>query len=188
MLIWHKKDFLLVCYFTNNGFDDESESWIARKMVIDYSRQLFEVVDCEIGEEENGKKFFINEKEVCFNISHTKGCIVIAMRKGGQIGIDVECVRKKSDKVIERYFSMDEKEQIQNADNVELAETVIWTKKEAYAKCTGEGLNRSTLSINTMGNRFVLSNKEVDDSQGYTYYKYETILVKQFVITVCYVM
>lgn len=110
------------------------------------------------------------------------------MRKGGQIGIDVECVRKKSDKVIERYFSMDEKEQIQNADNVELAETVIWTKKEAYAKCTGEGLNRSTLSINTMGNRFVLSNKEVDDSQGYTYYKYETILVKQFVITVCYVM
>ena len=50
MLIWHKKDFLLVCYFTNNGFDDESESWIARKMVIDYSRQLFEVVDCEIGE------------------------------------------------------------------------------------------------------------------------------------------
>ena len=52
MLIWHKKDFLLVCYFTNNGFDDESESWIARKMVIDYSRQLFEVVDCEIGEED----------------------------------------------------------------------------------------------------------------------------------------
>ena len=73
MLIWHKKDFLLVCYFTNNGFDDESESWIARKMVIDYSRQLFEVVDCEIGEEENGKKFFINEKEVCFNISHVNG-------------------------------------------------------------------------------------------------------------------
>ena len=81
---------------------------------------------------------------LCFNLSHSAGLVVYAIAKERNLGIDVEHVRPESagDDIAKRYFSAREVSDLQTLPPEAKVEGFFhcWTRKEAYLKATGMGL------------------------------------------------
>lgn len=102
---------------------------------------------------EKGKPFFQNNNSLHFSLSHTNKHIAICFHNK-PIGIDIECIRKAKKEIAERFFHPKEYKylnQIQDQEILNQEFTRIWTLKEAFVKCTGEGIanNLKTFSIKT---------------------------------------
>jgi 4'-phosphopantetheinyl transferase len=79
-----------------------------------------------------------------FNLAHSHGNAVYAFARQHQVGIDIELIRDdfQVDEVAGRYFSSREIEELGKLPLTERAEGFFlgWTRKEAYIKARGEGL------------------------------------------------
>ena len=94
-----------------------------------------------------------------FSISHSDDIVVVAINEG-PVGIDVEHIREVSPRLARKYFCDDENFYVfghepKDVDFEHMASTdirmrffEIWTAKEAYLKCLGEGLSHLR-SVNT---------------------------------------
>lgn len=93
-----------------------------------------------LGTDERGKPRFAGACEPHFNLSHAGSRVVCAMASY-EVGIDVERIRPCKDAVMKRCFTSEERKAVReaggDADNVF---TALWTRKEALAKLSGEGL------------------------------------------------
>jgi 4'-phosphopantetheinyl transferase len=82
--------------------------------------------------------------ELCFNLSHSSGLAVYAIARSRTLGIDVEHLRADSagEDIARRYFSGREVSDLQTLAADERVEGFFrcWTRKEAYLKATGMGL------------------------------------------------
>src|SRR5262249_48037202 len=81
-----------------------------------------------------------------FNLSHSQNLALYAFALDREVGVDVEAMRPLDDaaEIARRYFSQAENaafERIVPAQRLE-AFFNCWTRKEAFLKATGEGLNR----------------------------------------------
>jgi 4'-phosphopantetheinyl transferase len=79
-----------------------------------------------------------------FNLSHSHGLALYAFCIGRELGIDTEKIRPKfaSEGIAERYFSATEQRELAEVPK-ELRDTAFflcWTRKEAYIKAHGDGL------------------------------------------------
>ena len=85
-------------------------------------------------------KPFISSESLQFNISHTKGLIVMAVSEDFELGIDVEHEARKNTgaEIADRFFSPIEIEQLRQTDPDAFLD--FWTLKEAYIKAQGKGL------------------------------------------------
>ncbi|MBO7276897.1 MAG: 4'-phosphopantetheinyl transferase superfamily protein [Bacteroidales bacterium] len=94
-----------------------------------------------IAVKEKGKPYFLYNENLHFSISHTKSLIAIALHNK-EIGIDIENTRKCNLNLAKRYFHQEEYIYLSSLPKEEQDEafTKIWTQKEAYVKCTGEGI------------------------------------------------
>jgi 4'-phosphopantetheinyl transferase len=81
---------------------------------------------------------------LCFNLSHSEGLAVYAIAKERNLGIDVEHVRPESagEDIAKRYFSPSEVSDLRTLPPEARVEGFFhcWTRKEAYLKATGMGL------------------------------------------------
>ena len=81
---------------------------------------------------------------LCFNLSHSSGLVVYAIARGRNLGMDVEHVRADSagEDIARRYFSAQEVSDLQMLPPEARVEGFFhcWTRKEAYLKATGMGL------------------------------------------------
>jgi 4'-phosphopantetheinyl transferase len=79
-----------------------------------------------------------------FNMSHTDGLAVLLVAPGRPVGVDVERVRAVPDamEIAERHFCRAEVEQLRAVSRPHQAEAFFhcWTRKEAFIKAVGEGL------------------------------------------------
>lgn len=94
---------------------------------------------------ENGKPYLISG-ELFFNITHTKGLIMVAVSKR-EVGIDAENFAEKKvdfDGIAKKYFSEAEREQIKSERHF----FTLWTKKESAIKYAGKTLAKN-LKITT---------------------------------------
>lgn len=105
------------------------------------------------------KPRILNHPEIDVSYSHTSGFVLCAISDDGQIGVDVERLRKAPFKVMKKAFNEKEIDYVQNhndeidGDGITDADIrffEIWTKKEAYAKCTGKGLSIGLKKIDTL--------------------------------------
>jgi 4'-phosphopantetheinyl transferase len=96
-------------------------------------------------------KPFVPGAPLAFNLSHSDGLAICAVTSEGEIGADVERVRPidDADSLVERFFAPDERRQYQALDPGDrlAAFYSIWTRKEAFVKATGAGLNRELQSF-----------------------------------------
>lgn len=76
-----------------------------------------------------------------FNVSHSKDLITIAFSKS-TIGVDIEYVDPyfQYNEVVDLCFSAEEKAMVENAAMPILPFYLLWTRKEAIVKATGEGI------------------------------------------------
>jgi 4'-phosphopantetheinyl transferase len=81
---------------------------------------------------------------VSFNLSHSHGLAVIAIGRQREVGIDVELLRPEfaGQEIAERYFSENEIDELNRLPTELRTEGffLCWTRKEAYIKARGDGL------------------------------------------------
>lgn len=91
-----------------------------------------------------GKLYLENEK-LKFNLSHTKDFLLIGVSFDAEIGIDIEKIRefKVYQEIVRRFFSENEIKAffLQTEDKYQESFFTIWTRKEAFIKAVGRGLN-----------------------------------------------
>ena len=79
-----------------------------------------------------------------FNVSHSHGLALFAFSAGHDVGVDVELVRSDfgGNEIAERYFAPQEVQELRGLPTESQAEGffLCWTRKEAYLKARGEGL------------------------------------------------
>lgn len=90
---------------------------------------------------------------VQFNVSHSDSVALIAVSNGAAVGIDVESRRRvlrHASRFAKRWFTPAELCQLDSLSDTNLfRESLLeaWTRKEAFVKCTGEGIARDLRSI-----------------------------------------
>jgi 4'-phosphopantetheinyl transferase len=79
-----------------------------------------------------------------FNVSHSHGLALLAFSRARHLGVDVEQIRPDiaAEEIAERYFSSQEVAELLGLPPAIRAEAFFrcWTRKEAYVKARGEGL------------------------------------------------
>lgn len=81
---------------------------------------------------------------ICFNLSHSADCLVVALSDGMELGIDVEKIQHSfvNERIVREVFSA--REQVNYYSSDKASQTKIffdgWTRKEAYLKARGIGL------------------------------------------------
>ncbi len=86
----------------------------------------------------HGKPYLQNSSDIFFNLSHS-GDYVLCGIADRQIGVDIQ---KRHDKDVSGV-----KEKIHNAQDKEEDFFLLFSAKEAFCKCTGEGLQRDLSHI-----------------------------------------
>jgi 4'-phosphopantetheinyl transferase len=81
------------------------------------------------------------DSSVDFNISHAGDVVACAIGYGCRVGIDIEQIKKIDIEDFRTQFRLDEWEDILHAEDRSEAFFQYWTRKEAVAKLSGEGLN-----------------------------------------------
>jgi 4'-phosphopantetheinyl transferase len=101
------------------------------------------------GKTKYGRPVILNEDaaaaRLTFNISHTRGLVVLAVTRENELGVDVEHVNARHAilSIAERYFAPDELHDLSALPEAARQERFfeLWTLKEAYAKARGMGLS-----------------------------------------------
>lgn len=88
---------------------------------------------------EHGKPSLVGS-DVSFNLSHCKRAVACAVSEDGDVGIDVECLGRYKPALAEYCMCAEELRLIDEAEDHDEAFTLLWTKKEALLKLTGEGI------------------------------------------------
>ncbi|HUQ81183.1 MAG TPA: 4'-phosphopantetheinyl transferase superfamily protein [Gemmatimonadaceae bacterium] len=85
-----------------------------------------------------------NPAGIDFNLSHSGSCALVGVARGRQVGVDVEQLRALHDLdgIADRVCSAAERAALSALAGPERdgAFFALWTRKEALAKATGEGL------------------------------------------------
>jgi 4'-phosphopantetheinyl transferase len=103
-----------------------------------------------------GQKPFVTttatKEEIFFNLSHSGEYALCAVSRDNEVGVDVERVRTLGalDRIVRRVCSDDEARMLNGIPYGKRLEVFfrLWTRKEAVAKCVGNGLRAKLASIN----------------------------------------
>lgn len=97
---------------------------------------------------ESGKPFCKSHGDIHFSISHSGDYFAVAISEK-EVGIDIQILKNPDDKLIGRVCCENEKLFVNASENKEKAFTEIWTKKEAYLKALGTGIDRELKTVDT---------------------------------------
>lgn len=129
--------------------------------------------------EDGGKpRLFIEEIELKFSVSHTKGLLVFAFSQNGEIGVDVELEdRKVHPRLVARMHHPEEL----SLDVISPIQT--WIIKESALKADGAGLRHAM-------NKVLLREEEsevwsLDLGKSYGKYLGKFVRFNSFIIAVC---
>ncbi|MBJ9937615.1 4'-phosphopantetheinyl transferase family protein [Acinetobacter pittii] len=141
----------------------------------------------------NGKPFVEGSKAVYFNLSHSANVIVLAVTEAGEIGIDVERLDREFEwRRVDSVLASSEIEWIKQNELIDPSSVYqrffqIWTLKEAYIKCTGEGMSRhlKKLNFHVLPEHiwFLDATKGAQDTQQYHFHSY--IYDCDFIFSIC---
>jgi len=96
----------------------------------------------------HGKPGVAGEHRLYFNLSHSSERAVLAVTRGGPVGVDIEAARpgRPFHRLAKRFFAAPEYESLQGLSATEFADGFyrLWTLKEAYLKAIGTGLTLSS--------------------------------------------
>ena len=100
----------------------------------------------------HGKPSLANNTDIHFNIAYAGDCAVCAV-SDEPVGIAIEQIKPIDFEIAQRFFTANETDYIK-AGKQSAGFFEIWTKKEAYIKCLGKGLQKALSSFDVLkGNR-----------------------------------
>lgn len=133
----------------------------------------------------NGKPFLSGGPY--FNIAHTDHVVLLAV-SSQPVGIDIEHVNRRLSNLprLLRRFSPTEAAAVVKAADQHAAFLRLWTRKEAFLKCTGDGIRRglSTFSIPLRDGEWTVDNRD-DHRAAQTFHGVDVPLDDHFASLVC---
>ena len=113
-------------------------------------------VGFEVAVGAHGKPYQPEHPDVAFSVSHSGSAAAGALLTGGvgDIGVDIERIGRADDvrreRIAAKFFTDGERRAIiDGAYDPETSFYVIWTRKEAYLKYTGDGFSRAAATVDT---------------------------------------
>ena len=98
-----------------------------------------------------GKPSLVGDPLLAFNVSHAQTRAVLAFRRHGRVGVDVEEVRATlaAPRIAERFFAPAENAALRAlpGDQWQAGFFRCWTRKEAFIKAVGDGLSHDLRSF-----------------------------------------
>jgi 4'-phosphopantetheinyl transferase len=96
----------------------------------------------------NKKPYLASHPWLCFNISHSEDFAVIAISRN-KVGIDIEYISEDFNftNLLSDVFVDNEILAVQNAVNKKYAFYTLWTRKEAFVKALGKGIDEDFKNI-----------------------------------------
>ena len=114
----------------------------------------YNITNYELIYNKNGKPY-LKGNPLYFNISHDKDiCVLVISDK--EIGVDVEYLTYKQS-IVNKYFTKNEKDIMNNSNNLLYDFTKIWVIKESFIKMQGKTILDGLKKIDTTKLR-----KEID--------------------------
>lgn len=105
------------------------------------------------GQGQFGKPFLSEHRELHFNISHSEDVFLCGVTAISEIGVDVESIHELHDAeaIAERYYSVGEQADLSRQPTENYLSTFFhyWTRKEAFSKALGKGINLNFSSFDT---------------------------------------
>ena len=153
--------FLRITHLTvqqNKHAQRKAESAAAHRLLAELAEELA-LPEARIVTASKGRPYFEGLPSVDFNLSHASGLAVCALshREGAvasRVGVDVEgtvtYTESKIATLTARFFGECERAFVANATDKAIAFTEVFTRKEAFAKYTGEGLGRHWSGTDTL--------------------------------------
>lgn len=142
-----KKSILL-----SQGFAKEK---IAKEFSLDKKDIVFSVTPF-------GKPYCQSHKEIYFSLSHSGDFLALAI-SDSDVGIDIEKIREAKENLVNRVCCENEKDRIFSSDKPDVEFTKIWTRKEAYLKALGTGIDRELTSIDTTDEKLKFTTEISED-------------------------
>jgi len=105
--------------------------------------------------EEKGKPYIPNS-DIHFNISNTKGAVILAI-SNQPVGIDIERLRPPRENIYKRVFCQEEINSIKSAEDF----TNLWTRKESVVKLFGGGISMGLTDFSVLENEIVAFERNV---------------------------
>jgi len=141
----------------------------------------------------NGKPFVRGSKAVYFNLTHSADVIILAVTEEGEIGVDIERVDREFDWIrVDSVLAASEIEWIRVNELIDPFSVYqrffqIWTLKEAYIKCTGDGMSRhlKMLNFHVLSERIQFLDSTNNAQKTEEYYFESYIYDSNFIFSIC---
>ncbi|MEO6730456.1 MAG: 4'-phosphopantetheinyl transferase superfamily protein [Ferruginibacter sp.] len=120
----------------------DAERSLAGNMLLLKGLQSLNIQDYALAQMKFGefrKPYF--DDQLKFNISHSGQYTICAISQTNEVGIDVEEIKDIPFVDFTEFFYHEEWQEVLNSGNRLLAFYTLWTKKEAFLKVIGSGLN-----------------------------------------------
>lgn len=134
---------------------------------------------------EYGKPYLSDKKtEYKFNLSHAGDWIVLALCRGGEVGIDIEKIKPIDLSIAEKFFLQPEIDYIFKKCEEKIKRFYkIWTLRESYLKCLGLGLNYPLADFYfKMGKNIKVIDKNIKKENKFLFFN----LNANYLSTVCF--
>ena len=111
------------------------------------------LIRCAVGDKSlrfgKHEKPYVADNSLFFSVSHSGDIVAIAI-DSVEVGMDVEKLPEPDRlKIADRFYHVNERAYVNDADDECRAFCRIWTRKEAYLKCTGEGISTDLTAFDT---------------------------------------
>ena len=122
---------------TLNGFNSEYRKleWLTTRVLV--SQLLSATTEIPIAYNSNGKPRLVNSK-YSISISHTKNFVAVLLSEKAHVGIDLETIQPRIEKIAQRFITVQE-EQFIETDKKMIYQHVIWGTKEVLFKIYSKG-------------------------------------------------
>ena len=104
--------------------------YLLKELYPDFPLELIKIADT--------RKPFLEDEAYHFSISHCGDYAAVVVSKEYRVGVDVELITDKVEKIIHKFLSKQEKKLLQ-ADAVNKTATLLWSVKESVYKWKGSG-------------------------------------------------
>lgn len=135
--------------------DDKMRSLVSKTVLIELLEHYLYLPhsDFQIKKGTYGRPYIKSKKKgfsIQFNISHSGIIVMLAFGRCKTLGVDVEMIKPLNNykELAKNLYSLEEYLIIENAVDF----FRCWTKKEAYLKALGTGLNKRLNSFSVVGN------------------------------------
>lgn len=110
--------------------------------------------------DEHGKPSII-ANDLHFNISHSNKIISVAVCENAAVGIDVQLIKKYSERVTSKVFTENEKNLYNASKDKQSFFFDTWSKKEASVKATGKGIKTGLSQFSVIENIISVDQKTI---------------------------